>query len=231
MKSLRWRDSRWKRNVKDSQSRTHQYEFKNSSLDHFVKSTCWWSVEITRMLLDCVKSSLAPQWTRYFWAWSLWNTTWKCCWKQMDQRSKKFKNWQAVIQHSLHSFNLAEIKTLMMQLLAGCAYLHGEWVIHRDLKTSNLLLSQKQHPQNRRLWVGAWIRRSTKSVYSGRCHFMVSQSRVVAWMQEVLHCCWCMVGWLYIRWNLCNWDLYSKAPLKWTNWTRSLWQVNNENNS
>ncbi|KAI6185232.1 putative serine/threonine-protein kinase [Aphelenchoides besseyi] len=38
-------------------------------------------------------------------------------------------------------FTLPQVKTLMHQLLSGCAYLHHEWVVHRDLKTANLLLS------------------------------------------------------------------------------------------
>ncbi len=38
---------------------------------------------------------------------------------------------------------LAEVKTLMIQLLRGVAHLHDNWIIHRDLKTSNLLLSHK----------------------------------------------------------------------------------------
>jgi cell division cycle 2-like protein len=29
----------------------------------------------------------------------------------------------------------------MQQLLSGCEFMHGQWVIHRDLKTSNLLMS------------------------------------------------------------------------------------------
>ena len=37
-------------------------------------------------------------------------------------------------------FTQAEVKCLMAQLLAGVAHMHGAWVIHRDLKTSNLLL-------------------------------------------------------------------------------------------
>jgi cell division cycle 2-like protein len=60
--------------------------------------------------------------------------------KQMDERKKKFKIgmlYALIVNLSI----LAEVKTLMKQLLAGCAYLHSEWVIHRDLKTSNLLLS------------------------------------------------------------------------------------------
>lgn len=34
----------------------------------------------------------------------------------------------------------AEAKCLMAQLLSGVAHMHSHWVIHRDLKTSNLLL-------------------------------------------------------------------------------------------
>ena len=31
----------------------------------------------------------------------------------------------------------------MRQLIAGVAYLHDNWVIHRDLKTSNILYNNK----------------------------------------------------------------------------------------
>jgi cell division cycle 2-like protein len=43
------------------------------------------------------------------------------------------------------SFSLAsgEVKTLMIQLLRGVRHLHDNWILHRDLKTSNLLLSHK----------------------------------------------------------------------------------------
>lgn len=36
-----------------------------------------------------------------------------------------------------------EVKTLMIQLLRGVKHLHDNWILHRDLKTSNLLLSHK----------------------------------------------------------------------------------------
>lgn len=40
-------------------------------------------------------------------------------------------------------FMLSEIKTLMQQLLRAVAMLHSQWIIHRDLKTSNLLLNNR----------------------------------------------------------------------------------------
>jgi cell division cycle 2-like len=38
--------------------------------------------------------------------------------------------------------SLAMVKCLMRQLLAGVEYMHSKWIIHRDLKTSNLLLNK-----------------------------------------------------------------------------------------
>nr|GEY15964.1 cyclin-dependent kinase G-2-like [Tanacetum cinerariifolium] len=40
-------------------------------------------------------------------------------------------------------FGQSEVKCLMYQLLDGLSYLHDNYVIHRDLKTSNLLLDNK----------------------------------------------------------------------------------------
>ncbi|RDA93353.1 hypothetical protein CP533_0332 [Ophiocordyceps camponoti-saundersi (nom. inval.)] len=37
----------------------------------------------------------------------------------------------------------SEIKRLLLQLLQGVAYLHDHWILHRDLKTSNLLLNNR----------------------------------------------------------------------------------------
>ncbi len=36
-----------------------------------------------------------------------------------------------------------EVKCLMIQLLRAIAHLHDNWILHRDLKASNLLLSHK----------------------------------------------------------------------------------------
>ena len=40
-------------------------------------------------------------------------------------------------------FLLSEIKTLMLQLLSAVELLHSRWIIHRDLKTSNLLVNNR----------------------------------------------------------------------------------------
>uniref|UniRef100_A0ABK0LRM0 Protein kinase domain-containing protein n=2 Tax=Rattus norvegicus TaxID=10116 RepID=A0ABK0LRM0_RAT len=53
------------------------------------------------------------------------------------------------VEHDLKSlmetmkqpFLPGEVKTLMIQLLSGVKHLHDNWILHRDLKTSNLLLS------------------------------------------------------------------------------------------
>lgn len=40
-------------------------------------------------------------------------------------------------------FTIPEVKCLMLQLLGGVSYLHDNWVLHRDLKTSNILINNR----------------------------------------------------------------------------------------
>ncbi|XP_078684843.1 uncharacterized protein LOC144918177 isoform X1 [Branchiostoma floridae x Branchiostoma belcheri] len=55
------------------------------------------------------------------------------------------------VEHDLKSlmetmkqpFLVGETKTLLIQLLRAVQHLHDNWILHRDLKTSNLLLSHK----------------------------------------------------------------------------------------
>jgi len=40
-------------------------------------------------------------------------------------------------------FLVGEVKTLMIQLLKGVQHMHDNWILHRDIKASNLLLNHK----------------------------------------------------------------------------------------
>ncbi|KAG9038846.1 hypothetical protein FRB95_014395 [Tulasnella sp. JGI-2019a] len=40
-------------------------------------------------------------------------------------------------------FKQSEIKTLLLQLISAIAHCHANWVLHRDLKTSNLLMNNR----------------------------------------------------------------------------------------
>ncbi|CAH8498079.1 unnamed protein product [Schistosoma rodhaini] len=55
------------------------------------------------------------------------------------------------VEHDLKSlmeimngpFSVGEVKCLLVQLLRAVSHLHDNWILHRDLKTSNLLLSHQ----------------------------------------------------------------------------------------
>ena len=49
----------------------------------------------------------------------------------MDQMAKS----------STPNFTIPEVKDLMLQLLSGMSYLHENWIMHRDLKMSNILVT------------------------------------------------------------------------------------------
>ncbi|GAB65303.1 cdc2-related protein kinase 1 [Plasmodium cynomolgi strain B] len=48
-----------------------------------------------------------------------------------------------LLDNKTPSFTISELKCLLKQLLSGVDYLHTNWVMHRDLKTTNLLYSNK----------------------------------------------------------------------------------------
>ncbi|CAO2818086.1 unnamed protein product [Amaranthus hypochondriacus] len=50
---------------------------------------------------------------------------------------------KALMQTRKQPFRYSEVKYFMLQLLEGVKYLHHNWVLHRDLKTSNLLVNNK----------------------------------------------------------------------------------------
>lgn len=50
---------------------------------------------------------------------------------------------KSILEDMPQPFLASEVKTLLLQLASGVAYLHDRWVLHRDLKTSNLLLNNR----------------------------------------------------------------------------------------
>lgn len=50
---------------------------------------------------------------------------------------------KALMETIRQPFSQSEVKCLMLQLLSGVNYLHDNWVLHRDLKTSNILLNNR----------------------------------------------------------------------------------------
>lgn len=43
----------------------------------------------------------------------------------------------------MEPFLPSEIKTLLLQLTSAVGYLHSNWILHRDLKTSNILMNNR----------------------------------------------------------------------------------------
>ena len=48
-----------------------------------------------------------------------------------------------ILKSQSRPWSLSEVKCLIRQLLSAVAYLHSHWMIHRDLKTSNLLYTNQ----------------------------------------------------------------------------------------
>lgn len=52
------------------------------------------------------------------------------------------RDLKSLMQDMTRPFKLDEVKLLMRQLLSAIAHLHNNWILHRDLKTSNLLINK-----------------------------------------------------------------------------------------
>ncbi|KAL9105267.1 MAG: hypothetical protein Q9227_009526 [Pyrenula ochraceoflavens] len=50
---------------------------------------------------------------------------------------------KTLLEDMQEPFLPSEIKTLMQQIVSATAYLHSQWILHRDLKTSNLLMNNR----------------------------------------------------------------------------------------
>lgn len=61
----------------------------------------------------------------------------------MDYVEHDLKSLMETMKLKKQAFIPGEVKCLMQQLLRAVAHLHDNWILHRDLKASNLLLSHK----------------------------------------------------------------------------------------
>lgn len=59
----------------------------------------------------------------------------------MDYVEHDLKSLMETMKQKKTSFIASEVKCLMLQLLKAVNHLHDNWILHRDLKTSNLLFS------------------------------------------------------------------------------------------
>lgn len=48
---------------------------------------------------------------------------------------------KVLLEDMQEPFLPSEMKTIMRQIIAGTEYLHSHWIMHRDLKTSNILMN------------------------------------------------------------------------------------------
>ncbi|EDN05018.1 protein kinase [Histoplasma capsulatum] len=50
---------------------------------------------------------------------------------------------KTLLDHMHEPFLQSETKTLLLQIISATEYLHSHWIMHRDLKTSNLLMNNR----------------------------------------------------------------------------------------
>ena len=144
----------------------------------------------------------------------------------MDFVEHDLKALMELMRKKKQVFSTSEIKCLMIQLLRAISHLHDNWILHRDLKSSNLLLShngilkvRKSHlwiigkitrtstchvfivkniNLGGRFWTSSWIWISVTSLHGNSGNFMVSCSRALARNKRILNSNWCVVLWVHI---------------------------------
>ena len=135
----------------------------------------------------------------------------------MDFVEHDLKSLMETMRKKKQVFLAGEVKCLMIQLLSAISHLHDNWILHRDLKSSNLLLSHngilKVNTQNLeglkaglrktpfyekpyiyinifigwRFWTCSGIWLATTSLHLNCCYLMVSCTRTFTRNQRILN--------------------------------------------
>jgi hypothetical protein len=103
-------------------------------------------------------------------------------------------------------FSEGEVKRIMLQLLSAVSFMHSRWILHRDLKMSNVLYTDKgeiklagsaefemdgffrlYHDISFRFWPGATVWRFLCKVNSSCRHSLVPMPRAPVWLLHVRH--------------------------------------------
>jgi serine/threonine protein kinase len=95
-------------------------------LDFFIKLHHPHIVQLMGYSLDCFRTSIVLEW--------------------MPSDLRKLINVRTRTKNSTRPFSKQEAKSLVTQIAAGMAFLHGRHVFHRDLKARNLLVHE--HPDS-----------------------------------------------------------------------------------
>mmetsp|Transcript_21708 Transcript_21708/g.61757 ORF Transcript_21708/g.61757 Transcript_21708/m.61757 type:complete len:127 (-) Transcript_21708:698-1078(-) len=96
-------------------------------------------------------------------------------------------------------FDLCEIKCLMRQLLEGLQHCHQHHIIHRDIKSSNLLLTKEGELKLGDFGLARLRVKSSQQGHStNRKHTVVQTAGAAAWFGQVRHRCRHLVRWVHI---------------------------------
>lgn len=60
----------------------------------------------------------------------------------MEYMDRDLKSLMTEMTSKKRSFLVGEVKLLMLQLISAISHLHNNWILHRDIKTSNLLINK-----------------------------------------------------------------------------------------
>ena len=140
---------------------------------------------------------------------------------------------KALMEDMREPFLQSEIKTLMLQLLSATALMHDLWIVHRDLKTSNLLMTNRGMIKiadfGLARYFGEPVDRMTQLVVTLWYRYLSSQAFLTGLGRP--SCCWgqsnmrrkliCGVLGVFSG-NCVLWSLCCKGKVKSINWRRFL---------